>query len=89
MDRMRVIYKGKVQGVWFRAHCQKKAIELGLVGWVRNLPDGTVESVAEGDIRDLQELLRWCSNDQPIARVTGTEVTFEPSRREFGEFRIV
>ncbi|MGA1866480.1 MAG: acylphosphatase [Thermoplasmatota archaeon] len=89
MERLHVIYKGLVQGVWFRANCRKKALDLGLMGWVRNLPDGTVESVAEGSKEDLLELVRWCSNDQPYAKVRGTEVRWEKYEGKFEGFNIV
>ncbi|MGA1873437.1 MAG: acylphosphatase [Thermoplasmatota archaeon] len=89
MERIHVIYEGRVQGVWFRANCQRKAVELGVVGWVRNLPDGRVESVAEGGRKELEELLRWCRNDQPHALVKGTVVEWGRPSREFRDFRII
>ncbi|MBN1538646.1 MAG: acylphosphatase [Candidatus Thermoplasmatota archaeon] len=89
MERLHVIYKGIVQGVWFRANCRKKAIELGLVGWVRNLPDGSVESVAEGSRENLQKLLKWCSNDQPHARVREADARWEKYLGEFEGFSII
>ena len=49
MEKLRAIFHGKVQGVWFRVNCKKKADELSLVGWVKNLPDGTVETIVEGE----------------------------------------
>ncbi|MCD6383946.1 MAG: acylphosphatase, partial [Thermoplasmata archaeon] len=45
--RAHVFFYGRVQGVFFRANCQRKAMELGVSGWVRNLPDGSVEAVME------------------------------------------
>jgi len=89
MDRLHVVYRGRVQGVWFRANCQKKAVELGVVGWVRNMPNGSVESVAEGDRGKLEELLEWNKDHQPMARVTETEVRWERPSGEFREFRIL
>lgn len=89
MKRMHVIYQGKVQGVFFRSNCQKKAVELGLTGWVRNLPDGTVESVAEGSESRLKDLLQWCTREQPHARVTDTDVEWDTATGEFEHFRIL
>ena len=62
MDKKRahLIIYGKVQGVFFRASTKDKAIELGLKGFVRNQPDGTVEVIAEGSEKQLQELVAWC-----------------------------
>ncbi|MGA1820721.1 MAG: acylphosphatase [Thermoplasmatota archaeon] len=89
MERLHVVYRGRVQGVWFRANCQKKAVELGAVGWVRNMPDGSVESVAEGDRGNLEKLLDWNAHQQPMARVTSTEVIWEKPTGEFRDFRII
>jgi acylphosphatase len=58
--RIHLIIKGRVQGVWFRASTQEKAMELGLTGWVRNRRDGSVEVMAEGDAIKVEELKNWC-----------------------------
>lgn len=71
---MRVVVSGTVQGVWFRAHTEKRAKELGLAGFVRNLPDGTVEIVAEGDSGSVDRLLDWAWTGSPHSSVTGVEV---------------
>ncbi|MFW3146138.1 MAG: acylphosphatase [Thermoplasmatota archaeon] len=89
MRRMHVIYHGRVQGVFFRANCQKKAVELGLTGWVKNLPDGTVESVAEGSEDKLQDLLHWCANSQPMAKVSEAKVEWLRATGEFEHFVII
>lgn len=88
MDRLHMIFHGRVQGVWFRANCQKKAIELGLNGWVMNLPDGNVEVVIEGDKEKVEEHLHWCQNHQPYAKVTDVEVEWETATGEFLSFTI-
>ena len=59
-SRIHIFITGSVQGVFFRATTQEKARELGLTGWVRNLPDGRVEVLAEGDEEKLKDLLEWC-----------------------------
>lgn len=69
--------RGLVQGVAFRHHTKVRARELGITGWVRNLPDGTVEVWAEGDTAALEELDRWLRIGPPAARVAGVEVTAE------------
>jgi acylphosphatase len=77
--RARVIVTGRVQGVFFRESTRRKAIELGLCGWVRNLPDLSVEWVAEGDASDVQALIRWCREGGPMmARVDRVDVLDPP-----------
>lgn len=62
---------GKVQGVWFRANTQKKAQQLTISGWVRNLPDGRVEVMACGDKKDLEKLYEWLKQGPELAKVSG------------------
>ena len=67
--RTRVFVSGHVQGVFFRGSTREKAQELGLYGWVRNLPDGRVEAIFEGDGDRVGEMLSWCEEGPPGARV--------------------
>ena len=69
MRRVRVIVSGRVQGVSFRAATAAQAKQLGVVGWVKNRPDGSVELEAEGPADRVAELLRWCEQGPPSARV--------------------
>ena len=62
---------GRVQGVGYRLSCQRQARQLGLSGWVRNRPDGTVEVEAEGPVQLLGELQMWCSRGPQGADVSG------------------
>lgn len=71
---VRVIFRGRVQGVFFRANTKAKARELGVRGWVRNLPDGTVEAFFEGSEGAVREIIEWCRYHQPYAQVTGVDV---------------
>lgn len=64
---------GRVQGVYFRASTQRQATALGVVGWVRNRSDGSVELVAEGKPEQLSALLDWCHKGPPMARVDRVE----------------
>lgn len=75
--RARVLFFGRVQGVFFRDNTRAKARELGVKGWVRNLPDGSVEAVMEGARDAVEALIAWCQHDQPRARVDETKVTWE------------
>jgi acylphosphatase len=73
--RVRIVVRGVVQGVGFRAATQRRARDLGLTGWVRNLPDDSVVVEAQGPPDRLAELEAWCATGPPLAEVTGTEVT--------------
>ncbi len=76
--RVRVI--GRVQGVFFRAETRKAALRLGLKGWVRNLPDGSVEALFEGGRREVVSAIEWCGTGPSAARVVTVEVEWtEPS----------
>lgn len=70
---------GRVQGVGFRFATQRRAVELGLAGWVRNLADGSVEVQAEGESAALDELASWLQRGPSFARVD--ELTDEPCPR--------
>ena len=87
-SRAHVIFKGKVQGVFFRANTERKATELVLVGWVTNRPNGTVEAVFEGPKDKIKEIIEWCKKSQPYAKVNHAEVGWESYRNEFDNFEI-
>ena len=86
MVRYEVIFKGRVQGVGFRYMTQDYALELGLLGWVRNLADGSVQMVAEGDETDILELIKRIEARFPI-RETVVEHRII-SRSSFEDFDI-
>lgn len=75
--RARVIITGRVQGVFFRSETQRAAERLGVNGWVRNLPDGTVEAVFEGDRQAVEDTVAWCHQGAPMARVADVRVVWE------------
>ena len=79
---------GRVQGVWFRDSARGRARELGLNGFVRNEPDGSVFVHAEGDQRALKQLIDWCHEGPPLAQVERV-VQREASLKQEKEFRIV
>lgn len=74
------LVSGRVQGVFFRAATQERALRLGLTGWVRNLSDGRVEVVASGPAEAVEELRQWLHQGPPRAVVT--EVTTNPAADE-------
>jgi acylphosphatase len=81
-DRIRahVHVSGTVQGVYFRASTREKAREVGVDGWVRNLDDGRVEAVFEGDEWSVQEVLDWCHTGSTAAAVEDVDAEFEEPR---------
>ena len=86
--RATVIFHGRVQGVYFRAHCEEKAASLGLDGYVRNLPDGAVEAVFEGERDAVEDCIEWNRSSQPAARVTSVEITWGAGSGDFSGFEI-
>ncbi len=88
MIRKHCFFSGKVQGVFFRANTRDKAQEKGVKGWVKNLRDGRVEAVFEGPEGKVNEVIEWCKEDQPHAKVEGAEVKEEEPTGEFDSFTI-
>lgn len=79
---------GHVQGVFFRAHALEKAQEHGIRGWVRNLPDQTVEIVAQGEDEALNTFIEWCKHGPPVAEVTNVVIYWEDISEPFSDFEI-
>lgn len=89
MVRKRVIVSGWVQGVYFRDTCRREALEHGVAGWVRNLPDGDVEAVFEGDEGPVVRMVRWAHTGPPGAEVRGVEVRDEtPAPEQLSGFEV-
>jgi acylphosphatase len=86
MKRTHVYVSGIVQGVLFRYYTRERALQLGIAGWVKNLPDGRVEAVFEGENRAIDEMISFCRIGPPGAQVTGVEVKEEEWTREFKDF---
>ena len=89
MKQAHLIVKGKVHGVFFREFTMKAARKLGLVGFVRNLPDGTVEVVAEGEEEDLKKLIAECRKGPLMAHVEDIEIEYGKPEKEFDNFYIM
>ncbi|MDL5050906.1 acylphosphatase [Oscillatoria amoena NRMC-F 0135] len=87
MKHLNLIVSGKVQGVFFRASTLKVALQLGVKGFVRNQPDGTVYIEAEGDHRELEQFVAWCRSGPPGAQVQQVEIT-ESHVKHFRTFEI-
>lgn len=86
---LKITVTGRVQGVWYRASTEEKARELGLTGYVKNEPDGSVYIEAEGDEPALDALVAWCRQGPPLARVENlqTEVGTLQHYRQFEQRR--
>lgn len=78
MVRYRVLISGRVQGVFFRSSCRQVAEQYGVYGWVRNLPDGSVEAVFEGPAAEVGQLVDWSRHGPRSAVVTDVRVEAEP-----------
>ena len=79
MIRKRVLVSGEVQGVFYRDTCRRVARQQGVAGWVRNLPDGRVEAVFEGDAGSVERLVSWTRSGPSRATVTAVDVHDEPA----------
>jgi acylphosphatase len=86
--RAHIIVSGRVQGVFFRDHTRRWATSLGLTGWVKNLWDGRVEALAEGEKENIEGLISHLKQGPPRAQVDSVEVTWEEFKDEFCDFRI-
>ncbi len=89
LARANIIVCGRVQGVFFRASTLEQAQSLNLAGWVKNLPDGSVEILAEGTRYALDDLVRWCRQGPPEAEVDDVIVRWSRHEDEFRTFMIV
>lgn len=87
--KVEIYFEGLVQGVNFRYHTQRVARNLGLYGFVRNLPDGRVHAVVQGQADAVQRFLEWARNGPPAARVDRMDVRELPDQEgEFLDFEI-
>lgn len=86
--RVRVLVDGRVQGVFFRMETKRMARGKGVKGWVRNLADGRVEALFEGEPALVDEAIKWCHKGSPLARVSKVEVHDLEGGPEFSSFEI-
>jgi len=83
-----LLVHGRVQGVWFRASTQEMARQLKLKGWVRNTPDGYVEIHIQGEDSSIDQMLAWCNQGPPGARVDRIDISEVSPNKEYKAFDI-
>jgi len=88
MKRIHAFISGRVQGVNFRWNTKVAADKLGIKGWVRNLDDGRVEVIAEGDNERIDKFIEYLKKGPVLARVDKVEIAEEKFKNEFYEFKI-
>jgi acylphosphatase len=86
--RAHVLVSGRVQGVFFRSETRYEAKKRRVKGWVRNLPDGRVEAIFEGEQGSVKELVEFCRRGPSGARITGIDVVWEDYTGKFEDFEI-
>ena len=89
MKRVHLIISGRVQGVFYRYSTKQKAEQLGIKGWVRNLSNGNVEALLEGDEKNINEMISWCKKGPEHSDVTNIELISEKPINEFEDFKIL
>jgi acylphosphatase len=88
LQRAHVRVSGQVQGVFFRDSTRQKAEELGLAGWVKNVPDGRVEALFEGPSEKVREMVRWCEEGPRHASVENVATDFESAGGDLKGFEV-
>jgi len=86
VKRVRLVLKGKVQGVFFRDFAKQNANKMGLVGYAKNLKDGGLEIVAQGEEKKLEEFIKLCRRGPIFAKVDSVDVKHESSENEEFEY---
>jgi acylphosphatase len=86
--QLHAIVHGRVQGVSFRYYTTLRAVDSGIVGWVQNLPDGTVEVIAEGSRQQLDSFADFLRQGPSGARVTSVDMNWQPATGDFSDFVI-
>lgn len=88
MARAHLFIYGRAQGIGFRFSTSRKAHRLGIFGWVRNLPDGRLEAIFEGEKGKIEEIVQWAKTGPIGARVDNVEIEWQKYTGEFANFEI-
>ncbi len=86
--RFHLFVSGRVQGVFYRYHVRKIARELKITGWVRNLNDGRVEIVGEGEEKNIDKFIVFCQNTPKFVRIDDIDIRVENATGKFQDFEI-
>lgn len=86
--RISVVVKGRVQGVFFRAYTQEAAQKAGVTGYVKNLPDGSVQADFQGQPHQVESMVDWCKKGSPMSSVTDVVSTRHKDLAEYADFKI-
>ena len=87
--RVHLLITGKVQNVSYRINAKRKAEEFDLAGWVKNIPDGRVEILAEGKKENLKKMIDWCHNGSDYAIVNEVKIEWAEYEEKFDKFIIL
>lgn len=87
-SRVHVFIKGKVQGVFYRSWIKTNALELGLTGFVKNLEDGRIEAIFEGQKVKVEEMIGKCKEGSRASEVTHVDVIWEDAKEDYSDFVI-
>jgi acylphosphatase len=87
-SRAHIFVFGKVQGVFFRENTRKKAAEFELSGFVKNLPNGKVEAVFEGEQEKIEKIIQWIKKGPEAAQIENIEIDWQDYKEEFKNFEI-
>jgi acylphosphatase len=88
MKRVKIVVRGDVQGVFYRHNAKKEAEKLGVKGWCRNEPDGSVYMIVEGADDKVERFVNWSKKGSPLATVTEADIVEEPELLGEGCFEI-
>lgn len=87
--RAHVVIHGLVQGVYFRASTREEAVRIGVGGWVRNMPDGSVEALFEGGKKKVEEIVAWCYKGPSGAKVMKVDLKWEAYKGEMATIGLI
>lgn len=86
--KIKILISGLVQGVNFRYYIKEKANELGVFGWVKNLDNGNLEIIAQGERKNLEKLIKWCQTGPRFSQVRDLHIEWQKPQEEFKGFGI-
>ncbi|MCP6717933.1 MAG: acylphosphatase [Patescibacteria group bacterium] len=86
--RAHIIVSGRVQGVGYRNNTFQQAQKIGLSGWVKNLEDGRVEAVFEGEKQEVEKIINWAKKGPLLANISDFKIDWQEHKGEFSNFEI-